>query len=401
MKALLRAWLAHDRAARTTIRGTIIDQGTNRPVRDARISTDLHEFTDEGFVRTDELGRFRLTIAPGSTMFLGPMELRHDLKHVPVWARANGYALALRFVPVGDTTRAEDLTIGLKPEAPLFGTVVDPSGRPVAGAVVEVAPVWATFMTGGPKPDNFVDHLMDRLQVRTDQRGRFSFPGIPGPHPRGADEIWTCHPEFQIHAKFEVQIPTDPHAAPVLTLEPGCTVSGVVVNRNGSAVPGASVRVFQPVTPYFLVQTAYTDRDGRFQFRNVRPGRMRIVVEAQRLAASWAEVVASSTRPAENQFVLEPGDSVGGKVIDKAGKPVARAYVSCVVVGSDEGATFDIPLTTLTATGEDGSFRLGLLPRGELRLTAEVESQGLTGWSDVQGNRADVVITVAEESDPP
>ena len=101
MKSLLQRWLADDRAPRTPIRGAIVDQRTNLPVRGARVSTDLHDFTDEGFVRTDDDGRFRLSASPRSTWYVGFMELRNDLKHVAVWTEADGYASALRFVPLG------------------------------------------------------------------------------------------------------------------------------------------------------------------------------------------------------------------------------------------------------------------------------------------------------------
>ena len=206
------------------------------------------------------------------------------------------------------------------------------------------------------------------------------------------------HPEFRFPALFTVQVPTETRSAPVLTLEPGCEVSGVVVTRSGNAVAGASVRVFETFME-FEQQTTYTDRNGRFEFHNIMPGRRRILVQAQHLGAAWTEIVASPARAVQNQFVLEPGDSVGGKVVDKTGKPVAGVSVGCGVRFSTMRVNVStLALNTWTLTAEDGSFRLGPLPPGELRLTALLESLRLAGDAVVDGNRADVVITVAEEA---
>jgi hypothetical protein len=149
----------------------------------------------------------------------------------------------------------------------------------------------------------------------------------------------------------------------------------------------------------FEEQTAHTDRNGRFEFHNMMPGRRWILVQAQHLAAAWTEIVASPARPVQNQFVLEPGDSIGGKVVNKTGKPVAGVSVGCGVRFSGvRGIARELSFDTWTLTAEDGSFRLGPLPPGELRLTAVLESLRLAGEAVVEGNRADVVITVAEEA---
>jgi hypothetical protein len=397
MKSLLKQWLADDRTPRSTVRGGIIDHETRLPIRNARVATDLHDFTDFGFVRTDDRGRFRLSVTPRSTWSVGYMELRNDLKHVPVCVEADGYASALRFVPFDGIEKTEDIEIELRPEAPLFGTVVDPSGRPIAGASVEADAIWATFITGGPKPDDFLDVLSGNFSVLTDRQGHFSFAGIPAPNQQLSIKLVVRHPEFRPPALFDVGAPTDPGAAPVLTVEPGCTVSGVVVNRAGSSVPDASVRVFDWKMG-FEEQFARTDRDGRFRFRNMPPGRAVLLVESPRLAAAWAKIVATPARAIDNQFVLEPGSSVGGKVVDETGKPVAGATVRCNVrFPAVNGFPSELELNVSTLTADDGSFRIGSLPPGDLQLVATLESRELTGETVLGGNRADVVIKLAKE----
>ena len=100
MRSMLRGWLADDRTPPITIRGTIIDQGTNRPIRNARLSTDLHDFADEPFVRTDDQGRFSLRYAP-----IGRIPGLHGASTGPEASSALGRGGWLRACPVVCTAR--------------------------------------------------------------------------------------------------------------------------------------------------------------------------------------------------------------------------------------------------------------------------------------------------------
>ena len=121
MKQPLRDWADSDRAARITIRGKVEEEETSRPIRGAQVSTDIHDFTDAGFVVTDDQGRFKLEVPPRSTWYLGSMELNFDMEYVPLWVEADGRASALRFVPLDAAARDEDQGIRMKPETPFFG----------------------------------------------------------------------------------------------------------------------------------------------------------------------------------------------------------------------------------------------------------------------------------------
>jgi Carboxypeptidase regulatory-like domain len=183
-------------------------------------------------------------------------------------------------------------------------------------------------------------------------------------------------------------------------LEPGCTVSGVVVNRRGDPVSCAFVRV-----PGFEYPdeglTSLTDREGRFQFRNVPPGGRIVLVESQHLAAAWSQVVADPRRPVQNQFVLQPGDALAGKVVDSDGKPVASATVNCaLVIPSDAVAQGELNLAVSAFTAADGTFRLAPVPPGELLLKA-FGTHDTYGELRVANSSREVVITVRNPEPPP
>ena len=139
----------------------------------------------------------------------------------------------------------------------------------------------------------------------------------------------------------------------------------------------------------------YTSTDGRFAFHDVKPGRWTVVVQAEGHAPAWAPIVADVSRPVENQFVLEPGAMISGQVIDPDGKPVPGAAVGWAnPIRADGKPDEPLELNAMTASDEDGSFRLGPLPPGQFQITALKEAPRRLGKITARSGRIDVVITV-------
>ena len=55
------------------------------------------------------------------------------------------------------------------------------------------------------------------------------------------------------------------------------------------------------------------------------------------MAVRWSNFVADKL-PAELDFALEPGVSIGGKVVDENGKPVSGANVHFLTLGGEDGS---------------------------------------------------------------
>jgi uncharacterized GH25 family protein len=200
-------------------------------------------------------------------------------------------------------------------------------------------------------------------------------------------------PRYQ-RSNTETIAPTRIEAAPLIRLQPGCSVAGLVVDGQGKPIAEAMVQV-RDSRQLNLEGSAYTGRNGRFAFRDVKPGRWTVVVQAEGYAAAWVPIVADVSRPVENQFVLEPGEVISGLVIDPDGNPVPGAAVGWAnPIRADGRPDEPLELNAMTASGADGSFRLGPLPQGRFQITALKEAPRSLGEAKARSGQADVVITV-------
>jgi outer membrane receptor protein involved in Fe transport len=101
------------------------------------------------------------------------------------------------------------------------------------------------------------------------------------------------------------------------------TIEGTVVDTNGNAVPGVTVRVTSPnlITP----QTATTDNEGRYRLPNLPPGMYKVQIEASQGFAAFEQsnVEVNLSRTSSVAITLQPqGTSAVVNVTDTAGANV-------------------------------------------------------------------------------
>jgi RNA polymerase sigma factor (sigma-70 family) len=148
-----------------TLTGTVLDLD-GRPVEDANV-TIFYQFREgrgtlsdrtEHRVRTDAQGRYALPSIPRQSHEGDPTKL-------VLVVYKEGYAgfdsPEFLFQPGKDGTQVAN-PVRLQPGLTLIGTVVDPDGRPVAGALISPRQGWATGMR----------------TYRSGPDGRFSIPGL-------------------------------------------------------------------------------------------------------------------------------------------------------------------------------------------------------------------------------
>ncbi len=243
------------------------------------------------------------------------------------------------------------LTLVLRPQAEIAGTVLDQQGLPLAGAAITVS----TFDYGRGETE-----ARAPPPVTSDAEGHFSFP-IDAPttaHVSASFEDATAE-EATVFAKssrsYEV----------TLRMTGAYSISGVVLGPDDEPVARASVRVERSVMDDKRVDAG---EDGRFTALLASPGGYLLVAQSTGLVQLEPLVIelTEAAPTAEITLRLASGASVSGTVRWATGEPVAVAMVSArPQVESDDlsAQRFYSKLGGFSRSKTDGSFELtGLHP---------------------------------------
>lgn len=250
-------------------------------------------------------------------------------------------------------------------ERDLHGVVVDPEGRPVAGAQLRV--VRDEFSEVSVLDLHDAQRRRSVAEARTDERGEFVIPLAPGvafgleATASGFATTWTAH----VHAGERV----------VVALAAGATVFGRVTRRSdGSPVANATVELpGRPKGELAAARAAVkqtTADDGRFRFDGLAAGEYWLQVGPRREAApEWTVVSLAPGAVEEVDVVVDAGVTLKGRVLDDAtGVGIAGATVG-------EGWT----ARRSVVTEFDGSFVFeGFSTSGYYELAVRAPGYGLS-----------------------
>ncbi|MCP4869000.1 MAG: hypothetical protein GY898_09820 [Proteobacteria bacterium] len=148
-----------------------------------------------------------------------------------------------------------------------------------------------------------------------------------------------------------------------------------------------------------------TDREGRFLFRGLRPGRYRVrTAGVMRNTSSVDVIVRADALQGTARLEVEIGARVGGIVLDHLGQPLGNYPVR--VVGFDVGDGLNsLPpdVRVVQRTANDGHFHLEALPTGTVYLQAVSRKRGYSPAMAVavqSGEVAhDLTLVVPDEGD--
>jgi RNA polymerase sigma factor (sigma-70 family) len=209
----------------------------------------------------------------------------------------------------------------------LTGRVLDSSRLPLAGAVVRAG----------------------RFQTTTDQAGAFSLALAPGRY-----NVLAIFPGFA-SGKQKIEMGSD--ASTDFFLDPGAVVQGRV-QRAGLDQPVAEASVILLDRRLGLVEAARTttDRDGRFELRDLPAGTFELVARADELVGRRDRlVVTAAARLTDVALEVATGATVSGTV-HADGRPLAQAQVGVGLLGV-------VGVWAQTRTDARGAYQLpGLLP---------------------------------------
>jgi protocatechuate 3,4-dioxygenase beta subunit len=333
------------------ITGIVRDGTDGRPLSGARVSAAVPNGLryalpwqpSSGLVeaQSDRNGRFRLEgVAPG--LF-------------EVSARAPRYGAALR----RNVRAGASVDLVLFPGASISGTVRGVGDRPVAGAIV--AALRRTNYGWTPA-----------AAETTDSRGGFVVAGAQA----GSYLLMARHPDLA-PALVQVDVEALAEAHVDIPLRPGSPVLGHLVDEHDRPVVGKVV--FEEIggiaVPRQLAESlkVETGSDGVFVLERVAAGAHDLGLTASGFAPRRLEIEVGSRAKAVDlgTVVLERGLTIAGRVVNRAGGPIANAKVFAWPVTSATFA-FNSSSPDPVVSEADGSFVIGGLAPGAHNITASI-----------------------------
>ena len=353
------------------IYGRVVDAESGIPVTGATV---LVSGSPGHATSSDQNGAFELNTLPTRS-------------EVSLWAAAYGYASAQVDTGAIQKTSPTDVTIGLKPAAPLFGLVGDASGQPVAGAGLsaqltddELAIARRSFRA---------------LQATSAADGSFRFPDALYGSPY---RITVRAHGFASAAVDVPPLTPDAAAEPVwIVLTKGRHSRGRIVDTDDNPVAGAEVRLRWPSASETVLffdrldatRPTTTDERGEFRFPAVSAGEYEVrAVHSEYLAPGNArtEVPEGEGDFDLGSFTLIPGAEIHGLVTDQNGDGVAGATLEVNRYGPDQDqertATTDI----------DGVFRLGGLAHEPVDLGVRADGYAPTTLRQVRPDTGEPIL---------
>jgi protocatechuate 3,4-dioxygenase beta subunit len=157
----------------------------------------------------------------------------------------------------------------------------------------------------------------------------------------------------------------------------------VLASDGGQPMRRATVRVSAPELR--IARTAFTDADGRYDFRDLPAGRYSINASKPAFV-SWSygqtrpnnpgtTITLSDTQTAENIDIrLSRGAVITGRVIDEYGEPVPNASVTALRRQYQQGQSRLIPSGDRGQANDVGEYRIFGLAPGQYYLSSTVQA---------------------------
>ena len=276
----------------------VVDARDKAPLPDVSIVVAGDAVTPPTAVTTDRDGHLRVAIPNPATRFVGISARKEGF--VPVRVAWSGHDVGAEL--------PEAYTLALDRGTPIGGTVRDPRGRPVAGALVYV---WFERERRGDEREQF--YLADEYHVETDAHGRWRCTMMPD-NLSLKDRLMfrLIHPDYVSEPLgYRRRLPIEElrGMTSVMDMEEGVPFTGRVVDSRGLPIVGA--RIFLQVPGFEINRAALTpeqadclqtetDADGRYRFGHIEPDEHQVMVEARDHVGQNVRVVAEArSEPAE------------------------------------------------------------------------------------------------------
>jgi len=332
------ARLQRDRAERSgTLEGQVLDFATGEPVAEAELTFSRGGAASSAITSLE--GEFLFRAAEPGTYELATVTADGYLPYAPEWGHS-----PIRF-HARPAVRILGITIHLRPELEYQGRVVDPAGRPVAGAEVVIL--------GTPSGQTALVPLSDSHV--TDEAGEFVFAAPDWALVEARREGYApgrarVDTNVQITHRLEIRLRSGAGGSSEET------ISGLVVDGSDHPVAEAlvSARFAFGRSGLHTTDQTVTDGAGRFTLEGLDRGRYNVVASGSGLAPGRARGVPTGT--ADLRLVLSQGGSLVGTVTEEAtGDPVPSFSV---VIQRPMGPMSRAPYRTETVFDAEGRYEV-------------------------------------------
>lgn len=240
----------------------------------------------------------------------------------PGWFRlevsAPGYGSVSRYTELsGAAGTVEKQTVALHRGVPVSGTVVDSSGKPIAGAKVLAESASASFLDG--REEEVETDAKGRWKIGALATGSYRFSARHHEHAPGTSDLVTLSSR------------SGGREGVVIALEAGARISGKVVDKAGNPVSGAAVRVAVAAGSFRSngVRQVYCDDQGAFEMKGLPRAKLSAVAIHQNASSSVLEIdLTDKAAKPDVELLLDLDGVISGVVVDGAGEPIAEARVS-------------------------------------------------------------------------
>jgi hypothetical protein len=391
-----------------TVRGVVLEQGTETPVEGVRISlaSAAAFFGGQRSGTTDAKGKFEITSVPlGGAVLIASK----DGWVQPGLTPQSMAMLAMSFMgkPKPDAGRGLTIsitepgevverTLQLARGSSIRGTVLSPAGEPVEGARVSVE---FASVPGGQMRQvaSFIPLGDPRL---TGEGGVFE---IPSPASGQKVAITAKAQGFLDGRSEDLQTKAgEPLEGVVVKLREGAVLQGKVTGPGGKPVSGALVRYVKEEEGddwgrQWRLRSArpqQTDDAGAFRIPNVEPGSLLVqFTHPSYVSASKGGVEAVEGKAVDVSAELGSALVLSGKVLGPDGKPFlgARIRVDLVDALPADVDPYFSPPGELTSSS-DGSFSQTGLVAGKYALRAEADGAADSETVEAEAGGAPVTL---------
>jgi RNA polymerase sigma factor (sigma-70 family) len=315
----------------------------------------------------------RLKVATGLVLALGTLLLAAGVWAHPSRAETPPEAPVAAAPPVAEKPAAADPKPAAKPDGPqmtVTGHVLDPDGKPLAGAEVAVCARQGVMLSSWQGWASYRKEVLARS--RSDKDGGYRLT-VPRPDPlmnlRSVHVVATAAGHGLAWKSLD---PDAEHGEAELKLPPVQRVAGRLVGLQGEGAAGVTVHVVKVTRkaekgerwdnsalspPADLALTATTDAEGKFVLGGFGPGlKLELEIRDPRYERKDEWFVDTGDRQkCENlRLVLGAGRCVEGRVVyEDTGKPVPNARLE-----------FANPIVSARAD-EQGRFKVALFGPGD------------------------------------